>query len=440
MRALSLCAGTVVVAVLTAIGCSSSKTGEGGATGAVQQEIQDGEVDATHKYAVGVCNGSPGHCFGVCSGALILPNVVATARHCVDASPKQIDCTQNPTFGARSGGGFYVTTNTKMTQGGTAGWYAVSQIAVPSDAHICGNDIALLVLSNAVPATDAAPITPGVQYPMWDWTRYDPVFAAIGYGVTGPDKEDSQTRRIRKFIDVVCVPGAEKRACPDDVMAYFSPKEFWGGSGTCSGDSGSSAFEGSTFVKDAPVSFGVLSRGGEETPDGGVPQCSQSFYTRFDAHRDFVLEVAKLASQSWTLYPEPSWTTYVPPPAPKDEKDAGAKDSGAAPTPPAKLGLGEECAGPADCASGVCVDAGDDTTICSSACDEEDATSCADGYECRESLCLPALEPAGPAGAATVTKTTTTTCSFAPPSGGAWGSTLGLGALALLGALRRRRR
>lgn len=436
MRFAWLCAGAVVATVLVGGGCSASRStesSESSRTSSTQQPIQDGENDTTHRFAVGVCNGSPGNCFGICSGALILPNVVATARHCVDASPKAINCQENPSFGARKGGAYNVTTNASMKQGGSAGWYSVKSIAVPDDTHICGNDIALLVLTAPVPATDTKPITPGVQYQMWDPDHYHPVFTAIGYGITGPNNNDSQTRRIRNFISVQCVPGSDNMPCPPAVMKYFSPAEFWGGDGTCSGDSGSSAFESNALDNGAPVSFGVLSRGSEVTPDGGTPECSQSFYTRFDAHRDFVLQVAKQASANWSLYPEPSWTAYAPPPASK--KDAGA--DGSVSTKPSAGGLGDVCTTESECASKVCADAGDGSKICSKACDEADPTSCDDGYTCRESLCLPAVATTA-APAATTTKTTG--CSFATPaSPTAWGWGV-VGAAVALTAARRRKR
>lgn len=436
MRLVSVCVAALVGAFGLALGCSASQPEE--SRGTVQQEIQGGQPDTTHRFAVGVCSGSPGSCSGVCSGALILPNVVATARHCVDASPFGVDCAKDPKFGPRLAGSYYVTTNSTLKQGGPAGWYKVKSIHVPADDRFCGNDIALLV-TDPIPAQDTTPITPGVQHMMWDTKQYDPVFTAIGYGVTGPDKNDSQTRRIRKYIPVLCIPGAPVRACPQEVMDFMSEKEFLGGDGVCSGDSGSSAFEASTFDKGAPVSFGVLSRGGEARPDGGEPQCVQSVYTRFDAHRDFVLKVAKEASENWTLYPEPSWTAYVAPPAPKQPKDGGADDDDddAPPKPPARA-LGEECTKASDCESKLCVETEEDTFVCSSECEEtEETTGCPEGFECRESLCLPEQEPAAePAGSTKIVKTTG--CSAASgASGSPWGFAVGLAGM-LLAASRRR--
>ena len=427
--------GVGVVFAFSAIAGSACSTpspslDDGEPIASAAQAIQGGTVDTTSTFAVGVCSGGggpTGRCNGgICSGALILPNVVATARHCIDGAPARIDCAANPTFGARKSG-LRVTTNPNMNAA-QAGWYAVSSVAVPDDDHICGNDIALLVLGAPIPAAVARPIVPGVQYQMWDPDQYSSAFVGIGYGNTSPNGGGSGTRRRSKPISVLCVPGSDTRPCP----AAFNAKEFVGGDGTCSGDSGSSAFEYSLWETGSMLSFGVLSRGGES--DDGT-QCRGSVYTRFDAHRDWVIAVAKAATNDWTTYPEPSWTAYKPPPTPRPQ-DAGAPDSG--PEKPESRGIGEACEKLSDCASDVCVDPGDGTLVCSEACDEADGASCPDGYVCRESLCLAPLPEPEPVAA--TTKTTTTTCAAGPPTTEIPWTAAAVGAAALLGAVRRRRR
>ena len=436
MRLAWLVAGAMIVtSVLAGSGCSTepSSSRRAESTRTTSQAIQNGTTDATHTFAVGLVMGvhPDGRYDGFCSGALILPNVVATARHCVDDSPHEVDCTKNPSFGSRREGPFRVTTNTTLDTRATSGWYDVASdgIFVPEDDHICGHDIALVVLSESIPDDVAKPITPGVQYPMWDPAHYEPYFKGIGYGNTAPNVGGGTRRISINSIDVLCVPGSEMMPCPPEVHA----NEFVGGDGTCSGDSGSSAYEFQS-LKTTPVSFGVLSRGGE-SEDG--TRCIGSIYTRFDAYRDFVLQVAKTASANWTLYPEPSWTEYKPPPAPSS-KDAGA-DS-APTTEPSGRGLGEECESADECSSGVCSDSGDGTQICTKACDESAESACPDGYECRESLCLPPL-PAPSTPAASTTTTTTTGCAAgaSATASGSWAWTA-LGAVVALAAVRRRKR
>jgi len=440
MRLAQLGAGAALSFVCVVVGCSqspshSSSSTDLGRTGSTEQGIQGGTADGTaHPYAVGVClDGQPGSCGGFCSGALILPNVVVTARHCVDATSKVIDCTKNPTFGARHNS-IAITTSDNMKQG-TVGWHDVKAVAVPPDDHVCGNDIALLVLDTLVPASEAMPVTPVVQYPMTDFNRWPARrVTAIGYGNTGPTGFSAGTRRIRSSIHIECIPGDDFIPCP----AEFNPNEFFSGDGTCEGDSGSSAFDDKSVLSNKPVSFGVLSRGGDNAGDAGQPAtlCKGGLYTRLDKFRDLVIQAADSASNNWKLYPKPvpDWTVYVPPPA-----DAGAD---AATKPPALLGDGFACDTNAQCKSNVCADTGAGKA-CTAPCDESVVpTTCQDGYICKDAVCVQDLGGATPTTAVDPGQTSTTSgCSLtASGTSGTGTGVLALAAAAALIAAARRRR
>ena len=446
MRFVRLVTGGALGALVAAVGCSESAPETAPETrGVVTQAVQNGVVDTTNKYpwAVGVCFGFPRSgglgpsnqgCFGTCSGTLVLPNMVITARHCVSDSPEKILCENAPSFGAAKGNAsrFFITTGFQMTPG-TAGWHNVKQVLVPSDDKICGNDIAILILNDSVPGAEAKPAIPGVQYPMGDG-RYAIDYAAIGYGITSPNGQDSGTRRIKTNVRLTCVPNDEFLACPAE--AGVNPREFVGGDGICSGDSGSGAFESKSFgtAGAAPVSWGVLSRGGQN--DAGTT-CIGSIYTRLDQWRDFVVQAAEQASNNWQLYPKPTpdWTVYVPP----AQKDAGVKDAAPPPTTaPAGAGLGETCDVDADCASKACAASPEGSRVCTKACDDAAGDTCPEGFLCTEASCFP--EALATKAAPPKTTTTTSSCAAAPGTRDASPALLAGAVLGLAVAAGRRRR
>lgn len=417
------------------VGCSTHDPSEQ-SVAQTGQAVQGGTTDATHTYAVGLCGGTKGSCFNFCSGTLITPNLVVTARHCVDQSPKLVNCTQNPTFGpqSRPTNTIYVTTNTSASTGAGSGpgWHNVKEILRPTGDALCGQDIALLVLSDLVSSSEATPAIPGIQYDMGD-ARYTGRYVAIGYGITSPSPGGDSTGGTRRILEenrVTCIPGDANIPCP----AGLEHNEFIGDDGVCSGDSGSGAFEQSSFDSGKPVSWGIASRAGE-SQDG--TQCLTSIYTRLDQFRDLVVAAADKASNNWSLYskPVPDWTVFVPKPV----KDAGS--DAAPPPPPPKAELGATCATADDCESGVCVDAPDGSGdgVCSKDCVEGAANACPDGFRCTGAVCLEGAETAAAPAKTNTTKESGCAVSTTGAAGGTGGLSLTLAALALVATRRRRR-
>ncbi len=272
----------------------------------------------------------------LCSGVLISPRLVLTARHCVSKTAKQVICpaksvqvlSDHPPSSILVRVGEDIVSARPAARG--------QAIVAPAGVTLCGADIAVLVLDNEI--TTVKPLPVRARGP-----AYGDRVRAVGFG--RPNDEDPPgTKLVREHVRVLSV----------------SSSEFNVGEAVCSGDSGGPALD-----EDTGEIVGVVSRGG--------PSCegaeAYNIYTRVDAYAWLVEEAFARVSELVRL----------------EKLDAGASNPELSPAkrgtkskPPSDVG--GPCERGEDCAAGICILEGA-RRYCSRPCGPGDR--CPTRYHCK---------------------------------------------------------
>jgi MYXO-CTERM domain-containing protein len=381
-------------ALLTLAGCSTSSGLASERVADAALPIVGGQLDSLHTNVFGlVLRKADG--VATCSSTLLAPNLLLTARHCVSEHVEDPVVCGAAGLGVADGPENFFATNAVELER-DARWFHAAEVHVPTEGDdTCGFDVALIVLTENVPATLATPAVPRIDRDVAQGETY----VAVGYGLD--DSGEAGGRRVRDDLSVSCEPGS----CGFGVRV----SEFIGETGVCSGDSGGPALDSEGKV------VGVVSRGGED--------CSTPVYSTVTAWHDLIQEVAAHAAELGG-YAAPFWVK------------SGTSD---APPPPPKLAAaGESCASLSCVEGAACFRSAPDAeptcaAICSTDADCTAGTACQPVGDGSSSVCLAALEK---------THHTDSSCALGVGSepASAWSTLIGMLGLAAFVRRARRRR
>lgn len=296
----------------------------------------------TEDWTVAVYNaGITSENAGLCSGTVIGPHVVLTAKHCVYSEPS-------------GGGGVWEAVpahdllvfvgNDLTSSGGVTSRRAVREWRSTSGAYRdsdlgTGRDIAVLIVDE--PFTTITPRGVGRTVP----GNGTPA-TIVGFGRTNPN--DNVESSGTKYIGNTAIAGSDGQRI-----------QTIGDSWTCQGDSGGPLLVGNNVV--GVTSYGI----------GGCGSRSVHIFVAVAAHLELIDDAL----------------AFVPPCEPSDEVCDGFDNNCDGITDEGCVSIGEACTSAVECGGGLCESVGGEN-VCTRACDPSSSIAmCPFTFHCQETGC-----------------------------------------------------
>ncbi len=318
-----------LIAIFVATACTGAAVD---VTGTVADDVSKSQVEVVHGVAdrnrdpavVAIDVGGE----ALCTGSLIAPNVVLTARHCVSETTEEVSC---PSRSAQVTANRSASSLTILAGDDAETAKALAKgesLVTPSSNVLCDGDIALIVLDRNVTGITPLKIRTGA-------VEEGERLRLVGYGKSGDDSGAGK-KLLRTNVPVVSVTAHELQT----------------GEATCNGDSGGPAID-----EETGAIVGVVSRGG---PTCAGPS-TRNIFTRTDAFASLIAKATGVSASA----------------AGGSGDDGTSGNSGKSPSDD----MGANCSSGLDCSAGVCLQSADgDSTYCSRTCG--DGTRCPNGFHC----------------------------------------------------------
>jgi MYXO-CTERM domain-containing protein len=263
------------------------------AIGSTSEAIVSGsDSDASQNAVVLLIHSFTGG-FEACSGTMLAPQLVLTARHCLAKTSTAVQCSPS---GATVQGNVstdfdpssvlvFGGVNRPQTQAAVDQASQGKKTFDDGSGTLCNHDVALLLLDKPVIGANIAPIRLDSVAPVGE------TMTIVGWGET-TTQSLPPIRQQRPGVKVIA----------SGVTDGVGSTEFVLGEGSCEGDSGGPAFAATGAV------VGVSSRGGNDTNASGAAGCvnAVNIYTAPLGFKSMILQAYQEAGQQPWLEGQPN--------------------------------------------------------------------------------------------------------------------------------------